>query len=206
MTKRISRRTTIGLLASSVGASVGWPCRQANAADAKDSVTIAWPSDVVTWDPNQRFTPDAQSIFKAVYDQPLDQNPDLSLRPNVIKSWTVSADGLRIDVELRNDILWHNGDKLTAEDFRYTFFERVRKYSDLKLDIGNSWREISNIDVHSATNAVITLSEPKPTAPQWFSFLGSYIVPMKYMEQVGVEGFPSEAGRLWSISAGRISA
>jgi peptide/nickel transport system substrate-binding protein len=190
MTKQISRRAIVGLFASGVAAAtVGWPRRHASAADAKDSVTIAWPSDIVTWDPNQRFTPDAQSIFKAVYDQPLDQNPDLSLRPNVIKSWTVSADGLRIDVELRNDIVWHNGDKLTAEDFRYTFFERVRKYPDLKLDIGNSWKEISNIEVQSATNAVVTLSAPKPTAPQWFSFLGSYVVPMKYMEQVGVEGF-----------------
>ncbi len=28
-----------------------------------------------------------------------------------------------------------------------------------------------------------------PTAPQWFSFLGSYVVPKKYMEQVGVDEF-----------------
>jgi dipeptide transport system substrate-binding protein len=59
MTMRISRRVTVGLLASSAAATVGWPRRNANAADAKDSVTIAWPSDVVTWDPNQRFMPDA---------------------------------------------------------------------------------------------------------------------------------------------------
>jgi len=187
---RISRRATVGLLASSaLAVVVGWPHRKVRAAIADDSVIIAWPSDVATWDPNQRLTPDAQSIFKAVYDQPLDQNPDLSLRPNVIKSWTVSADGLRIDVELRDDILWHNGDRLTADDFRYTFFERVRKYPDLKLDIGNSWKEITNIDIVSPTKAVITLSQPKPTAPQWFSFLGSYVVPMKYIEQVGIEGF-----------------
>lgn len=187
--ERISRRAALGLLGSGAAAfAVGWLGRQVLAAD-KDSVTIAWPSDVPTWDPNQRFTPDAQPIFKAVYDQPLDQNPDLSLRPNLIKKWTVSPDGLKIDVELRDDVVWHNGDKMTAADFRYTFYERVRKQADLKLDIGNSWREITNIEVLSPTTAVVTLSQPKPTAPQWFSFLGSYVVPMNYMEKVGVEGF-----------------
>ena len=80
MKKRVTRRTAVGLLASgAAAATVGWPRRKAVAAASDDSAIIGWPSDVVTWDPNQRFTPDAQSIFKAVYDQPLDQNPDLTL-------------------------------------------------------------------------------------------------------------------------------
>lgn len=190
MTQQISRRTAVSLLASSAAvATVGWPRSTAFAAAADDSVIIGWPSDVPTWDPNQRFTPDAQSIFKAVFDQPLDQNPDLSLRPNVIKKWSMSPDGKRMDVELRDDILWQNGDKLTAEDFRYTFYERVRKYPKLKLDIGRSWREISNIEISAPYHCVITMSRPKPTAPQWFAFLGSYVVPKNYMEKVGVDGF-----------------
>ena len=35
-------------------------------AAGKDSVTIGWPSDVTGWDPNQRFTPDAQALYKMV--------------------------------------------------------------------------------------------------------------------------------------------
>ena len=187
MTQQISRRTAIGLMASSAAAAT-WP-RKARAAASDDSVIIGWPSDVATWDPNQRFTPDAQSIFKAVYDQPLDQNPDLSLRPNVIKKWAFSPDGLSMDVELRDDILWQNGDKLTAEDFRYTFFERVHKHPELKLDIGRSWREIKDIEVSSPSHCKISLAHPMPTAPQWFSFLGSYVVPKNYMEKVGIDEF-----------------
>jgi peptide/nickel transport system substrate-binding protein len=190
MTPRISRRTAVSLLASSAAvATVGWPRSKAYASASDDSVIIGWPSDVVTWDPNQRFTPDAQSIFKAVYDQPLDQNPDLTLRPNVIKKWSFSPDGLSMDVELRDDVLWQNGDKLTAEDFRYTFYERVRKYPNLKLDIGRSWREIKDIEIPSPNHCKITLGHPMPTAPQWFSFLGSYVVPKNYMEKVGIDEF-----------------
>src|ERR1700694_5308734 len=112
MTMRVSRRATVGLLASSAAAAtVGGPRRNASAADAKDSVTIAWPSDVVTWDPNQRFTPDAQSIFKAVYDQPLDQDPALKLVPSLVTKWQMAPDARSLDLEFRNDVTFHNGDK-----------------------------------------------------------------------------------------------
>src|SRR5215471_19212337 len=71
---------------------------------ADDAVTIAWPNDVPSWDPNQRFTPDAQSLFKAVFDQPLDQDPQLKLVPKLVKRWELSADGLAMPVELRDDV------------------------------------------------------------------------------------------------------
>ncbi len=71
---------------------------------ADDAVTIGWPSDVPSWDPNQRFTPDAQSLFKAVFDQPLDQDPQLKLVPHLITRWELSGDGLTMPVELRDDV------------------------------------------------------------------------------------------------------
>ena len=111
-------------------------------AAANDAATIGWPNDVPTWDPNQRFTPDAQPIFKAVFDQPLDQDPKLKLIPHLIKAWSMPADGLSMAVELRDDVSFHNGDKMTTEDFRYTFLERNK--SGLKLDIANSMRKVQH--------------------------------------------------------------
>ena len=43
-------------------------------------------------------------------------------------------------VELRDDVTFHNGDKMTTEDFRYTFLERIK--SGVKLDTANSWRKV----------------------------------------------------------------
>ena len=43
-------------------------------------------------------------------------------------------------VELRDDVTFHNGDKMTAEDFRYTFFERIK--AGHKVDTANSWRKV----------------------------------------------------------------
>src|SRR5262245_60904046 len=93
---------------------------------AGDTVTLGWPSDVPSWDPNQRFQPDAQPIFKLVFDQPLDQDPKLALIPKLVSKWELAPDALSMTVELRDDVSFQNGDKMTAEDFRYTFFERIK--------------------------------------------------------------------------------
>lgn len=152
-----------------------------------DAATIGWNSDVPSWDPNQRFTPDAQSIFKAVFDQPLDQDPALKLVPHLIRTWQLAPDGLSLAVELRDDVRFHDGSPMTSADFRYTFFERTR--AGHKLDIAQSWRKLTDIEVASPTRAVMRFNSPAPTAPVWLAFLGSYVVPKAYMEKVGPDGF-----------------
>jgi peptide/nickel transport system substrate-binding protein len=156
-------------------------------AQEKDAVTIGWPVDVPAWDPNQRFTPEVQSIYKLVFDQPLSQSPKLDLIPNLVTKWELAKDALSLAVELRDGVKFHNGDPMTADDFRFTFFERLQGPD--KIDTKNSWRKVSDIEVQSPTKAVMKFSSPAPTAPQWLAFLGSYVVPKKYMTQAGVDGF-----------------
>jgi peptide/nickel transport system substrate-binding protein len=187
MPTALTRRSMLGATAlGCMGAHSLFGAIEALAAET-DSVTIGWPQDVPSWDPNQRFVPDAQPIFKMVFDQPLDQDPKLKLIPNVVKSWALAEDGKSLPVELRDDVVFHNGDKLTAEDFRYTFFERIK--AGHKVDIAQSWRKVSDIEVVSPTKAVMRFDSPSPTAPQWLAFLGSFMVPKAYMEKTGVDGF-----------------
>ena len=164
MTLEIKRRDLLQMLAFGTagatllaGTSVTW-------AQGADSVTIGWPSDVPSWDPNQRFSPDSQPIFKMVFDQPLNQNPTLELIPGLLTKWELSPDGLSMPIEIRDDVIFHNGEKMTMEDFRYTFFERIK--AGHKLDIANSWRHIAEIEIASPTKGVIKFSSPAPTAPQ----------------------------------------
>ena len=90
MTNSLSRRSLLGATALGfLGARPLATSLEARAAEA-DAVTIGWPQDVPSWDPNQRFVPDAQPIFKMVFDQPLDQDPKLKLIPNVVKSWELA--------------------------------------------------------------------------------------------------------------------
>src|SRR6202041_1726319 len=149
MAFQVKRRSFLQMVMGGI-AGLGLPVPCARAA-ANDAATIGWPNDVPSWDPNQRFTPDAQPIFKAVFDQPLDQDPQLKLIPHLIKTWNLAADGLSMSVELRDDVTFHNGDKMTTEDFRYTFFERIK--SGIELDTANSWKKVQDILIESPTKA-----------------------------------------------------
>ncbi len=100
----------------------------------------------------------------------------------------MAEDGLSLAIELRDDVLFHNGDKMTTEDFRFTFLQR-KEVTKLPLDIKNSWRNLTDVEIESPTKAVMKFSKPSTTAPQWLAFLGSYVVPKAYIEKVGEEEF-----------------
>src|SRR5215213_9026524 len=97
---KLDRRTALQLLG--LGAAASALPGDVAFAQAKDTVTIGWPSDIPSWDPNQRFTPDAQPIYKLVFDQPLDQNEKLDLIPKLVIKWQLAADGQSMTVELRD--------------------------------------------------------------------------------------------------------
>ena len=182
----LSRRNL--LQTTGVGALLATLPLSAHAAG--DAVSIGWPSDVPSWDPNQRFVPDAQSIFKMVYDQPLDQAPDLKLIPHLLTKWEMGPDAKTFTAEMRDDATWHNGDRVTSADFRYTFFERIK--SGVKLDTVNIWRKVTDIETPTPTRIVMHLDQPSPTVPAWLCFLGSYVVPKAYIESVGADAFAAK--------------
>jgi peptide/nickel transport system substrate-binding protein len=160
----------------------------ARAQSAKDSIVIAYPFEVPSWDPIAYTAPLGMPIFASVFDQPLTYTPALKLAPGVVKDWHwIGNDGLAIELNLRDDVYFHNGDKLTAADFKFSFMERQK--ADPKLATAAVWRNIQDIEIASPTKAIVRLSSPKPTAPEWWAYLGSFVMPKAYFEKVGKEAF-----------------
>lgn len=62
------------------------------------------------------------SIMDLVYD-PLGREVDGRIRPWLAKSWewTDGANGRTLDVQLREDLTWHDGESLTAHDVAFTY-------------------------------------------------------------------------------------
>jgi peptide/nickel transport system substrate-binding protein len=180
---RLTRRSVLTTAAAGIAA---FPFGRVIAADAS-AMSIAYPVDVPSWDPIAHTSPPAMPIFKSVFDQPLSFTPDLKLQPSIIKAWKAQADGLAIEIALRDDVFFHNGDKLTADDFRFSFLERQK--ADPKLATASVWRKVKDIEVKSPTSAVVQFSAPMPTAVQWWAFLGSFLLPKKHFEAVGKEAF-----------------
>jgi peptide/nickel transport system substrate-binding protein len=162
-------------------------------AQSKNAISIAFPTDVPTWDPNVRFLASAQSLYKCVFDSPIDQAPDLSITPSFVKSWRYrDSSSLALELELRDDAFFHNGEQVTAEDFRYTFFERLTApipSGGQKLDAAFVWRRVKDIEIVSPSRVVMHFSEVMPSAVTWLYFLGGYIVPKNYIQKNGLESF-----------------
>jgi peptide/nickel transport system substrate-binding protein len=171
-------------------ATVGALTRPGLAAD-KQALTIAYPVDVPTWDPNARLLIPAQPIYKCVFDSPLTQDTDLTYIPNFATRWAWQ-DPTTLELELRTDSVFHDGVPVTAEDFRYTFYDRVKTPpapGQRSLDFTFIWRRIKDIEIASPARVVIRFEQIMPTAVKWLGFQGSYIMPKHYVEKVGLDGF-----------------
>jgi peptide/nickel transport system substrate-binding protein len=120
----------------------------------------------------------------ALHDALVKTMPGKAMAPSLAESWTVSADGKTYDFKLRPNLKFHNGDPFTAEDVRFSF-QRAKGYKILK-------EKVRDIEVAGPLRVRIHLHEPWP---DFMTFYGTmvagqgWIVPKKYVEQVGDDGF-----------------
>jgi ABC-type oligopeptide transport system substrate-binding subunit len=80
-----------------------------------------------TLDPHRTDGRIESNIFRDLFEGLVVYGPDGKVIPGVAESWTVSEDGLTYTFQLRPNALWSNGDRLTAEDFVYSFRRAVSR-------------------------------------------------------------------------------
>src|SRR2546425_273671 len=125
-------------------------------------------------------------ILYALHDALVKPMPGKPMAPSLAESWSVSADGLIYDFVLRQGVRFHNGDLLTADDVKFSF-ERYRGVSAKVLK--DRVRQIRVVDPHRVR---FQLKEPWPDFLTFYATPATgagWIVPKKYVEKVGDEGF-----------------
>ncbi|HIM44699.1 MAG TPA: ABC transporter substrate-binding protein, partial [Alphaproteobacteria bacterium] len=155
---------------------------------AGDNLVIAFQADITSWDPSVNF-PTGQGIFKSVFDAPLAQDNKLGYIPHVLTKWAYAeGDPLTMHIEMRDDVSFHNGDKMTMEDIKFSFFDRLSDEVH-PIDFAGVWGAIADFEITSPTSATLHFGRPMATVQEWWNFLGSYIVPKKYYTEVGHDAF-----------------
>ena len=125
-------------------------------------------------------------VLYALHDALVKPMPAGSNTPSLAESWTQSKDGLTYEFTLRRGVKFHNGEPVTAEDVKFSF-ERYRG-SGAKL-LKDRVREVQVADPGRVR---FHLKEPWPDFMTFYgtSATGSgWIVPKKYVEKVGDDGF-----------------
>ena len=125
-------------------------------------------------------------VLYAMHDALVKPMPGKAMAPSLAESWTQSKDGLVYEFVLRKNVRFHNGDVMTAEDVKFSF-ERYRGASATLLK--GKVAKVEALDPHRVR---FTLKQAWPDFLAFYATPATgaaWIVPRKYVEQVGDEGF-----------------
>src|SRR6266567_3564965 len=180
----ISRREVLAL--SALGLVAGGP---GLALAAGPQGQLSWGVHVSlapTWfDPAETSGITNFMVLYALHDALVKPMPGESLAASLAESWSAAEDGRSYEFVLRQGAKFHNGEPVTAEDVKFSF-ERYRGTShDMMKD------RVASVEIPDPRHVRFNLKEP------WSDFLTFYgsatgagwIVPKKYVEKVGDEGF-----------------
>jgi peptide/nickel transport system substrate-binding protein len=125
-------------------------------------------------------------VLYALHDALVRPLPGEKMGNALAESWTESPDGLVYEFKLRQGLKFHNGDPCTAEDVKFSF-ERYKGSGSKQLH-----DKIERVEIVDPLTVRFHLREPWP---DFMTFYGTtataagLVVPKKYFEQVGDDGF-----------------
>ena len=125
-------------------------------------------------------------VYYALHDALAKPLPGKPMAPSLAESWTESADGLVYEFKLREGLRFHNGDPFTAEDVKFTF-HRYRGVSAKLLH-----ERVKAVEIVDPHRVRFVLHTPWPDFLAFYATPATgagWVVPKKYIEKVGEDGF-----------------
>jgi peptide/nickel transport system substrate-binding protein len=125
-------------------------------------------------------------VLYAIHDALVRPLPGQKMGASLAESWKESPDGLTYEFRLRRGLKFHNGDPVTAGDVKFSF-DRYQGAAARELHA-----RVRQLEVVDPLTVRFHLKEPWP---DFMTFYGTtataagIVLPRKYFEQVGAEGF-----------------
>jgi peptide/nickel transport system substrate-binding protein len=159
-------------------------------AAAAPEGTLTWAVHITlapTWfDPAE--TPGMITPFMVLYglhDAMVKPMPGQSQGPSLAESWTMSKDGLVYEFVIRKNARFHDGSPVTAEDVKFSF-DRYRGTANKTIK-----DRVAAVETPDPARVRFRLKQPWPDFLTFYSSAtgAGWIVPKKYVEKVGDDGF-----------------
>jgi len=125
-------------------------------------------------------------VLYALHDALVKPMPAGPNTPSLAESFTPSKDGLTYEFVIRKGVKFHNGEPVTAEDVKFSFDRYKGSGAKALKD------RVKEVQIVDPGRVRFLLKEPWP---DFMTFYGTsatgagWIVPKKYVEQVGDDGF-----------------
>ena len=153
-------------------------------AEAKDRFVVDLVNEPSTLDPQLQWNPDSYYVYRNVFDNLVTRDDKGEIVPQVATSWKYLSD-TEIEFQIRDDITFHDGQKLTAEDVAYS----VRRITDPKFaspQLGQ-FNKITGAEATGPTTVRLKTNGPYPALLAQLVKLS--IVPKHVVEAVGNDAF-----------------
>ena len=125
-------------------------------------------------------------MLYAIHDALVRPYPGQKMGPSLAESWTESEDGLIYEFRLRPDLKFHNGDRLTTEDVKFSF----ERYSGAAAKTLHE--HVTQVEIVDPQVVRFHLGTPWPDFMTFFGTTASaagIVLPKHYLTEVGDDGF-----------------
>ena len=156
--------------------------------------------DPPTLDPHLATDNISGAYVQEVFNGLVTISPDIQIKPDLAENWAVSADGLKYTFNLHPDGKFHDGRKVTAEDFRWSL-ERatdpalqspvaetyLNDIVGVSAKLNGEAQTVSGINVVDDSTLELTIDAPKAY------FLAKLTYPTGFvLDRANVESDPKE--------------
>jgi peptide/nickel transport system substrate-binding protein len=124
-------------------------------------------------------------LLYALHDAMVKPMPGQTAEKCLAEAWSMASDGLSYSFTVRAGAKFHNGEPVTAEDVKFSF-ERYRGTSASLMK-----ERVAAVEVPDARTVRFVLKQPWPDFLTFYASAtgAGWIVPKKYVQQVGEDGF-----------------
>jgi peptide/nickel transport system substrate-binding protein len=151
---------------------------------AKEMIVIDFVGEPNSLDPHVQWNPDSFNVYRNIFDNLLTRDDSGEIAPQIATEWNYLSD-TQIEFKIRDDVTFHDGEKLTAEDVVFSV-KRITDPEFASPQLGQ-FNSITDAVASDETTVVLTTSEPYPVLFAQLTKLS--IVPQHVVEAVSKDEF-----------------
>ena len=184
----MTRRDLLKIAAAGAAAALPGvpPSVQAQTTQKRDLV-VAQGGDIANLDPHLSTSSNDIRISFNIFDNLTSRRPDGKLAPALATEWKLQGQQTWV-FKLRSGVKFHNNDPFTSADVKFSIDRSLD--TNLKGNRVNTvLATVDRVETPDPGTAVVHTKKPDPLLPARLGFYGGQMIPKKYVESVGPDGF-----------------
>src|SRR5690625_295080 len=169
------RHTLLASLVAAFALSLG-----AAPIQAQTSIIVAQASDIRSFDPQRVGNTISEAIAINIYDYLIMRDGNGVPQPSLATAWEPAGD-TAWRLWLRDDVLWHDGERFTDEDVKFTLERAARDPESVYL---STFEIINEVEIVNDFEVIIHTDEPDPILLSRINRTGAGIMPAHHADRL----------------------